>query len=98
MAEMMMYARLMDTLDRDQAVYGLVGSDALASRRRAASYVHQMRMVQPEGPYAVGDEYMRGIVAFEMAQQLVAQGHGVALLLLMDTWRPAMQTPARWRF
>ena len=88
MAEMMMYARLMNNLDRDQAVYGLVGSDDATVPERAASYVHQMRMLQPKGPYALGGECVGGIVAFEMTQQLLAQGQEIALLLLMDTWRP----------
>ncbi len=88
MAEMMMYARLMRNLNRDQAVYGLLGSRHATVQERAASYIHQMRMVQTNGPYALGGECVGGIVAFEMAQQLVAQGEEIALLLLMDTWRP----------
>jgi radical SAM protein with 4Fe4S-binding SPASM domain len=93
MAEMMMYARLMNNLDRDQSVYGLVGSDDASVQDRAASYLHQMRKVQRKGPYALGGECVGGIVAFEMAQQLLAQGQEVALLLLMDTWRPGDADP-----
>ena len=93
-AELMIYARLMRSLHRDQAVYGLVGSPHSTVQERAASYIDQLRMAQPKGPYALGGECVGGIVAFEMAQQLLAQGHEVALLLLMDAWRP-IKTNAR---
>ena len=51
----------------------------------AAQYVQALRAHQPEGPYLLGGWSMGGSVAFEMAQQLTAQGQQVALLALMDT-------------
>ena len=54
----------------------------------AAHYIEALRAVQPEGPYFLGGWSMGGIVAFEMAQQLRAQGQEVALLALLDTWAP----------
>ena len=54
----------------------------------AAAYVKQMRMVQPEGPYMVGGFSMGGEVAYEIAQQLQAQGQEVALVALLDTHNP----------
>jgi thioesterase domain-containing protein len=43
-----------------------------------------MQTVQPAGPYLLGGWSMGGVVAFEMAQQLHAQGLRVALLALLD--------------
>ncbi|HEY0738045.1 MAG TPA: amino acid adenylation domain-containing protein [Herpetosiphonaceae bacterium] len=49
----------------------------------AARYVTALRSVQPEGPYLLGGWSLGGIVAFEMAQQLRAQGvFGVEVLLI----------------
>jgi thioesterase domain-containing protein/NADP-dependent 3-hydroxy acid dehydrogenase YdfG len=50
----------------------------------AALYVDALRRRQPEGPYLLGGYSEAGIVAFEMARQLQAQGREVALLALLD--------------
>ena len=50
----------------------------------AARYVTAVRTVQPEGPYAVGGLCSGGVVAYEMAQQLRAQGQSVDLVALLD--------------
>jgi thioesterase domain-containing protein len=50
----------------------------------ASDYLAALRAVQPEGPYLLGGWSLGGIIAFEMAQQLEAQGQKVALLALMD--------------
>jgi len=51
----------------------------------AAHYLRELRSVQPRGPYHLGGTSSGGIVAFEMAQQLAAQGERVGLLALIDT-------------
>lgn len=51
----------------------------------ATYYLKAMREVQPEGPYLLGGYSMGGMVAFEMANQLRAQGQEVALLVIIDT-------------
>jgi aspartate racemase len=51
----------------------------------AAHYVENLLQFQPEGPYLLGGYSMGGTVAFEMAQQLVARGHTVAFLGIIDT-------------
>ena len=50
----------------------------------AAYYIEALQTVQPTGPYLLGGWSMGGVVAFEMAQQLHAQGQRVALLALLD--------------
>ncbi len=51
----------------------------------AAHYVKEMRSVQPEGPYLLGGYSFGGMIALEMAQQLIAQGEEPSLVVLFDT-------------
>jgi len=52
----------------------------------AARYLEEIRAIQPRGPYHVGGFSMGGLVAYEMAQQLVASGEEVGLVVLFDTY------------
>ncbi|MHC0062943.1 amino acid adenylation domain-containing protein [Nostoc sp. UIC 10890] len=54
----------------------------------ASIYIQAMQAVQPQGPYFLGGHSYGGNVAFEMAQQLVSQGHEVALLAIIDSSAP----------
>jgi thioesterase domain-containing protein len=51
----------------------------------AALYVKHMRRVQASGPYFLGGYCMGGTLAYEVAQQLHAEGESIALLALLDT-------------
>jgi thioesterase domain-containing protein len=55
-------------------------------------------MVQPKGPYLLVGECHGGAAAYEMAQQLLAGGERVALLVLLDSVRPHPTQYARYRF
>ena len=59
----------------------------------ASEYLALVRAAQRRGPYVLGGYSYGGIVAFEMAQQLLAAGEEVALVVLFDTENP--NTPAR---
>ncbi len=50
----------------------------------AADYIQSLRSVQPEGPYFLGGFCGGGLLAFEVAQQLRAQGQEVGLLVLIE--------------
>jgi len=63
----------------------------------AALYIKEIRTVQSEGPYCLGGGSSGGIVAFEMAQQLQAQGQQVALLALFDPYQSSLTTFLRNR-
>jgi amino acid adenylation domain-containing protein len=54
----------------------------------AQEYVAQMRSVQPQGPYRLGGWSLGGVVAYEMAQQLMRSGQQVEALVLLDTTIP----------
>jgi thioesterase domain-containing protein/acyl carrier protein len=54
----------------------------------ARDYLAEVRSVQPHGPYLLGGFSGGGLAAYEMAQQLVAAGEEVALLVMLDTPLP----------
>ena len=77
-------------LGTDQTVYGLQDDMDHPSKIEAlaAHYILEIRGVQPVGPYFLGGVCFGGAVAFEMAQQLLAHGHGVGLLALIEPAPP----------
>jgi amino acid adenylation domain-containing protein len=87
------YYDLARHLGEDQPFYGLQ-SQGLDDQRpphtrvedMAAHYIKEMRERQPEGPYFIGGRSLGGMVAFEMARQLKAQGQAIGLLALLDTY------------
>ena len=56
----------------------------------AAYYLASIRSVQKEGPYYIGGWSMGGLVAFEIARQLSDAGDRVAVLMMIDTYLPAL--------
>ena len=55
----------------------------------AAHYIQAIRQHQPNGPYRLGGYCLGGVVAYEMARQLSAQGESIALLAIMEGYAPA---------
>jgi acyl transferase domain-containing protein/thioesterase domain-containing protein/acyl carrier protein len=91
----LLYRELAHHLGPDQPVYGLQsqgldGRKVLLTRIEdiAAHYINEIRTLQPEGPYYIGGYCMGGVVTFEMAQQLYAQGQRVNLLAMFETYNP----------
>jgi thioesterase domain-containing protein/acyl carrier protein len=89
------YADVARHLGPDQPVYGLQaqGLDGKALPHvsiedMGTHYAREIRAFQPEGPYHLGGSSFGGLVAFEVAQQLHAQGQKVGVLALFDTWGP----------
>lgn len=90
------YNRLARLLGTDQPVYGLQ-SRGLDGKEQpferiepmAAHYINEIRRVQPRGPYHLGGTCFGGLVAYEMAQQLRAQGEDVPFLMLLESWPPS---------
>jgi len=56
--------------------------------RMAARHLTDLRRVRPTGPYRLGGFCIGGLVAYEMARTLRAQGETVELLLLVDPVPP----------
>ena len=87
------YGNLVHHLGPDQPCYGFQSLGLYQPEQAhrsieemAAYYVRLLLSFRPEGPYILGGWCYGGIVAVEMAQQLVAQGHKIDLLVLIDTW------------
>jgi acetoacetyl-CoA synthetase len=94
-------------LDTGRPVYGLQarGMDPryepqTSVEEMAATYIDVIRLVQPNGPYAIAGYSMGGLVAYEMARRLSAAGERVEMLALIDAYvNPVcLPTPARWWF
>lgn len=69
---------------------GLDGSEPFATvEEAAASYLNEIRNVQPHGPYYLGGYCFGGFVAFEMARLLENEGERVATLVMIDAFNPA---------
>jgi thioesterase domain-containing protein len=86
------FRELAAALGADQPVYGLQLPDAPDSGSRrvavedlAALYASEIDSVYPTGPVNVCGHSWGGIVAFELARQLTAQGRQVGSLALLDT-------------
>ena len=91
----LMFGRLARLLGPDQPVYGLQargldGKDKPFTSvvEAATHYVHEVRSLRPAGPYVIGGTCTGGVFAYEMAQQLRAQGESVALIV-MESWHPS---------
>src|SRR5260221_7493524 len=88
----LIYRDLSLHLGQDQPFYGLQAQGFDGKRPpltqiedMAALYVREIRRAQPRGPYFIGGYCLEGTMAYEMAQQLRAQGEHVALLAMFDT-------------
>jgi acyl carrier protein len=100
----LLYRDLSRHLGSDQPFYGLQsqGLDGTTPpltqvADMAALYVKEIRRVQPHGPYYLGGYCLGGAIAFEMAQQLQADGEPVALVALFDTMEfSRVQLPSFW--
>jgi acyl transferase domain-containing protein/thioesterase domain-containing protein/acyl carrier protein len=51
----------------------------------AADYLAEVQQVQPKGPYLLGGFSGGGLIAYEMARQLMARGERVLAVLMLDT-------------
>ena len=96
---------LVQALDPDRPVYGLqlpeAGPGAWPSlEEMAAPFVEELLAIQPEGPFHLGGHSFGGVLAFEIAQQLIARGREVGLLALFDALGkgyPQAGLEAPWR-
>ncbi|MCY7264062.1 non-ribosomal peptide synthetase [Pseudomonas protegens] len=90
-------------LEGDFPIYGLPGVALGQPQLRtleclATRLLEVMRRVQPEGPYRLAGWSFGGVLAYEIAQQLLGQDQQVAFLGLIDSYVPRLtdQGKARW--
>ncbi|MCP4659022.1 MAG: hypothetical protein GY856_26725 [bacterium] len=89
------YAHLARHLGSEQPFYGLQTPELGPHQARlrdiggmAEHYLEAVRVVEPAGPYRLGGWSMGGVVAFEMARRLAAEGEETELLALIDSFVP----------
>jgi len=89
------YLNIARYLDPSVPLYGLeVSSEAVDEKfhealdTRMDSYLREMRLVQPSGPYRLCGFSFGGSEAFDLARRLEDEGEEV-LLLLLDAYRPS---------
>lgn len=61
-------------------------SDSIESMAR--EYIKEMKLVQSQGPYLLAGGSFGGMVAFEVARQLKAEGQPIDKLIMFDTFGP----------
>ncbi|AMO95404.1 amino acid adenylation domain protein [Collimonas fungivorans] len=89
--EVLSYERLTRHIDEEIGIYGIradrnaVSADS-SNEALAASYVALIRQAQPDGPYRLAGWSAGGVLAYEVARQLLEQGQGVEFLGLIDSW------------
>jgi thioesterase domain-containing protein/acyl carrier protein len=88
----MRFEKLAKYLGEDQPVYGFeyAGMDGKSEpftsiHNMAQAFIQELRTVQPKGPYYLTGVCYGGVVAFEMAQQLLTQGQEVAFIGVLDS-------------
>ncbi len=88
----LMYKTLAQHMAPDQPIYGFhaIGLNGEAKpldriEKIAAAYIKEMFTIDPDGPYALAGYSFGGLIAFEIAKQLKAQGKEVAMLGMFDT-------------
>lgn len=94
------YTDLAKYLGNNQPVYGLQApgfneGEKILDRVEdmAHFYIETIQEFQAEGPYKIGGWSFGGVVAYEMAQQLLKRGEEVELLAVMDAWTPILLDP-----
>jgi len=87
------YQNLASCLDSEQPIYGIESfglnpqhKPHTSVEQMADHYIQDIQSVQPHGPYSLSGWSMGGIVAFEMAQQLLEKGEEIAFLGLIDSY------------
>ncbi len=94
--ELLVFAALVPHLNIDQTVIGFRAPLEKWSQQRgnvtvrgiAREYISQIKMIQPSGPYLIGGECIAGVVAYEIARQLVRKKEEVTRLILLDSVCP----------
>jgi amino acid adenylation domain-containing protein len=90
----LIFAKLARLLGLDQPFYGLqargldgIEAPFISVPEMARHFIAEIRTLRPQGPYVVVGLCTGGLIAYEMAQQLLVQGEAVTLVV-MDTWHP----------
>jgi len=89
----LLFNALAMNMDDEQPVYGLqargingIDEPLDVMEEIAANYVEEIINHDPIGPYAVAGYSLGGLIAYEMAKQMLALGKDVKMLAMFDTY------------
>jgi amino acid adenylation domain-containing protein len=89
----LLFNALAMNMDAEQPVYGLqakglngIDEPLDVMEEIAANYIAEIVAKNPDGPYALAGYSLGGIIAYEMANQLMAAGKEVKMLAMFDTY------------
>ncbi|MDU9030247.1 non-ribosomal peptide synthase/polyketide synthase [Pseudomonas mediterranea] len=96
--EALPYERLARHLDPELGLYAVQAAaeleDGIDNPTLAKRYITLLRTVQPDGPYWLAGWSAGGVLAYEMARQLLGEDEHVAFLGLIDSSQPgALRAP-----
>jgi amino acid adenylation domain-containing protein len=92
----LLYRELIKYLAPDQFVYGIEGSEDVLHKpieEVASHYVNEICRTFPSGPFLLIGYSSGGVMAFEIARQLLTAHREVALLCMLDTFFPRALHP-----
>ncbi len=100
--DVIFYKDLARALGERQSFYGLQAIHLDGMKRpfdrvedMANHYISEIKDVQPNGPYTIVGMCFGGLIAFEMAQQLRAQGEQLRALVVIDSVGPDLPLPKK---
>lgn len=90
------YQAFVDQLDIDRPIYGIRAKglevDEVSRKQSvedlSAEYCRHVRSVQPQGPYTLCGWSFGGVIAYEMARQLIVAGQEIAFVGVLDSYTP----------
>ncbi|HPF44006.1 MAG TPA: AMP-binding protein [Syntrophomonadaceae bacterium] len=99
--EAIMYRHVVMNFDPERPVYGISfdphGAEwvhPITFEQIAAQYIKDMITIQPEGPYILAAQCVGGLIACEMARQLLEARQKIALLAVFDSILPEAEVKA----
>jgi amino acid adenylation domain-containing protein len=99
----LLFNALAMNMDEEQPVYGLqakglngIDEPLDVMEEIAANYVDEIINHDPVGPYAVAGYSLGGLIAYEMAKQMLAMGKDVKMLAMFDTYADQTQIYDPW--
>lgn len=99
----LLFNALAMNMNEEQPVYGLqakglngIDEPLDVMEEIAANYVDEIINHDPVGPYAVAGYSLGGLIAYEMAKQMLAMGKDVKMLAMFDTYADQTQIYDSW--
>ncbi|MFN7096053.1 MAG: thioesterase domain-containing protein, partial [Gammaproteobacteria bacterium] len=93
--QVLTYVRVIQSLHLDASIYAIQSNSFVGKviedsiEAMAENYVVEIKKAGIIGPFRLIGHSFGGVLAYEMARQLVEQGDEIASLILLDSWAPS---------